>query len=249
MRPRVPLVAGEEPTPLERVLIAADSATGCRRARLAALPLYQHRPDAHLLREPEGDWVCLDAVTHDRGLGLSDTALYERGCEWPRGADTARQAALDSLHFPRRFWPKKGNLSVAYFKDPDEVYAYIGRLFERLAEDDELAPKFRKANTIVQYQYRDPESQITVKLIEGEDGQVDCGETTMEPEVVMTMDADTAHRFWLGKVNVTVARARADEGQGPRGEDPQAGAAGEAGVSSLPQILEEDGREDLLGAS
>ena len=30
----------------------------------------------------------------------------------------------------------------------------------------------------------------------------------MEPEVVMTMDADTAHRFWLGKVNVTVALAR-----------------------------------------
>ena len=30
----------------------------------------------------------------------------------------------------------------------------------------------------------------------------------MEPEVVMTMEADTAHRFWLGKVNVTVALAR-----------------------------------------
>ena len=30
----------------------------------------------------------------------------------------------------------------------------------------------------------------------------------MEPEVVMSMEADTAHRFWLGKVNVTVALAR-----------------------------------------
>ena len=93
---------------------------------------------------------------------------------------------------------------MAYFKDDQEVYQYIGKLFEDLANDDELAPKFRKANTIVQYQYRDPESRITVKLIEGEDGQVDCGETTLEPEVVMTMDADTAHKFWLGKVNVTV---------------------------------------------
>jgi putative sterol carrier protein len=97
---------------------------------------------------------------------------------------------------------------VAYFKDADEVYAYIGKLFEQLAEDEELSPKFQKANTIVQYQYRDPESQITVKLMEGEDGQVDCGPTDMEPEVVMSMDADTAHRFWLGKVNVTVALAR-----------------------------------------
>ena len=97
---------------------------------------------------------------------------------------------------------------MAYFKDEDEVYRFIGKLFEDLAEDDELAPKFRKANTIVQYAYRNPESTITVKLVEGEDGQVDCGPTEMEPEVVMSMEADTAHKFWLGKVNVTVALAR-----------------------------------------
>jgi putative sterol carrier protein len=101
-----------------------------------------------------------------------------------------------------------GDRDLAYFKDADEVYEYIGRLFEELADDEELAPKFRKANTIVQYQYRDPESQITVKLLDGQDGQVDCGRTAMDPEVVMTMDADTAHRFWLGEVNVTVALAR-----------------------------------------
>jgi putative sterol carrier protein len=97
---------------------------------------------------------------------------------------------------------------LAYFKDADEVYSYIGRLFEELSQDDELAPKFRKANTIVQYRYRDPESRITVKLREGEEGRVDCGDTALEPEIVMTMDADTAHRFWLGDVNITVALAR-----------------------------------------
>ncbi len=97
---------------------------------------------------------------------------------------------------------------MPYFKDADEVYRYIGRLFQDLATDDELGPKLRKADTIVQYQYRKPESQITVKMREAEESQVDFGETAMEPEVVMTMDADTAHRFWLGKVNVTVALAR-----------------------------------------
>ena len=97
---------------------------------------------------------------------------------------------------------------MAYFKDADEVYRYIGRLFEQLAEDEELAPKFRKANTIVQYDYREPDSVITVRLQEGQPGDVDFGETEMEPEVTMRMEADTAHRFWLGKVNVTVALAR-----------------------------------------
>ena len=97
---------------------------------------------------------------------------------------------------------------MPYFKDAGEVYQFIGKLFQDLAADDELGPKFRKADTIVQYRYRNPESQITVKMIDGEEPLVDFGETRMQPEVVMTMEADTAHRFWLGKVNVTVALAR-----------------------------------------
>jgi putative sterol carrier protein len=97
---------------------------------------------------------------------------------------------------------------VPYFNDDQEVYRHLGRLFLDLLADEELARQFRTANTVVQYRYRKPESQITVKLLEGEDGQVDLGATQLEPEVVMTMDADVAHRFWLGKVNVTVALAR-----------------------------------------
>jgi len=97
---------------------------------------------------------------------------------------------------------------VPYFKDEQEVYEHLGTLFRGLNADPELAPQFRKANTIVEYVYRKPDSRITVKLLEGQDGQVDLGPTQLEPEVVMTMDADVAHRFWLGKVNVTVAIAR-----------------------------------------
>ena len=97
---------------------------------------------------------------------------------------------------------------MPYFKDEQEVYEHLGALFVSLNEDAELAPQFRKANTIVQYVYRNPDSQITVKLLEDEEGQVDLGPTRLEPEVVMTMDADVAHRFWLGKVNVTIAIAR-----------------------------------------
>ena len=97
---------------------------------------------------------------------------------------------------------------MTYFNDDQEVYEYLGQLFLDLLADEELSPKFRTANTIVQYRYHNPESQITVKLIEAEEGQVDLGPTRLEPEVIMTMEADTAHRFWLGKVNVTVALAR-----------------------------------------
>ena len=97
---------------------------------------------------------------------------------------------------------------MAYFKDAQDVYDTIGRLFQDLANDEELAPKFRQANTIVRYEYRDPDAVVTVRLQEGKPGDVDFGESEMEPEVTMSMEADTAHRFWLGAVNVTVALAR-----------------------------------------
>ena len=61
------------------------------------------------------------------------------------------------------------------FKDDQEVYQYIGKLFQDLADDDELGPKFRRADTIVQYKYSNPDSMITVKMKDGEEGQVDFG--------------------------------------------------------------------------
>ena len=139
---------------------------------------------------------------------------------------------------------------MPYFKDDAEVYQYIGRLFEELAEDEELAPKFRRANTIVQYQYRNPESRITVRLREGEDGQVDCGETSMEPEVVMTMDADTAHRFWLGKVNVTVALARGQmRAKGPVAKILKLVPLVKPVFPRYQKMLADAGRDDLLKAA
>jgi putative sterol carrier protein len=138
---------------------------------------------------------------------------------------------------------------LAYFKDADEVYRFIGKLFEDLADDEELGPKFRKANTIVQYQYRNPESQITVRLQEGEDGQVDLGDTAMEPEVLMTMEADTAHRFWLGKVNVTVALARGQmKAKGPVAKILKLVPLVKPVFPRYRRMLEDAGRQDLIEA-
>jgi hypothetical protein len=139
---------------------------------------------------------------------------------------------------------------LAYFKDADEVYEYLGKLFEELAQDDELGPKFRRANTIVQYQYREPDSTITVKLMEDEEGHVDLGPTDMEPEVVMSMEADTAHKFWLGKVNVTVALARGQmKAKGPVAKILKLVPLVKPVFPRYRKMLEEGGRKDLLEAA
>jgi putative sterol carrier protein len=136
------------------------------------------------------------------------------------------------------------------FKDDQEVYQYIGKLFVDLADDPELSPKFRRADTIVQYRYSNPDSVITVKMKEGQDGQVDFGETTMDPEIVMTMEADTAHKFWLGKVNVTMALAKGQmKAKGPVAKILKLVPLVKPVFPRYQQMLEEAQRDDLLKAA
>jgi putative sterol carrier protein len=158
-------------------------------------------------------------------------------------ADACRRAGVPN-HRDQR------GSALAYFKDDQEVYQYLGKLFQDLADDDELAPKFRKANTIVQYQYRNPESQITVKLLDGEDGQVDLGPTELAPEVIMSMEADTAHKFWLGKVNVTVALARGQiKAKGPVAKILKLVPLVKPVFPRYKAQLEDAGREDLVNVN
>ncbi|MDQ3720365.1 MAG: thioesterase family protein [Actinomycetota bacterium] len=91
MRMLHPLVAGEEPTPLQRVLVAADSGNGVSAALDWRRYVFINTDlSVHLHRLPAGDWVRLDAVTHaeSNGLGLSDTALHDEQGPIGRAAQT-----------------------------------------------------------------------------------------------------------------------------------------------------------------
>jgi putative sterol carrier protein len=137
---------------------------------------------------------------------------------------------------------------LPYFKDAQEVYDTIGRLFQTLAADEELGPKFRQADTIVRYEYTEPDSAITVRL-QDEADDVDFGESEMEPEVTMRMQADTAHRFWLGEVNVTTAIARGEiKPHGPVSKILKLVPLAKPVFPRYRALLEEQGRTDLLDA-
>jgi len=91
MRSRVPLVAGEETSPLGRVLIAADAGNGVSAALDWRRYLFINTDlSVHLKRLPESDWVGLDAVTYPEphGIGLADTALWDERGRLGRGAQT-----------------------------------------------------------------------------------------------------------------------------------------------------------------
>jgi hypothetical protein len=81
LRMRQPLVDAEEPTPLQRVLVAADVGNGVsasldyRRFLFINVDL-----TVHLERMPVGEWVCVDAVTLPRpsGNGTAESVLSDR---------------------------------------------------------------------------------------------------------------------------------------------------------------------------
>jgi hypothetical protein len=79
-RMRVPLVPDEEPSPLQRVLVVADSGNGIS-SELNMRKWHFINPEltVHLHREPVGEWVCLDATTtvSTNGVGLATSVLSD----------------------------------------------------------------------------------------------------------------------------------------------------------------------------
>jgi hypothetical protein len=91
MRMRHPLVEDEEPTPLQRVLVAADSGNGVSAALDYRRFVFINTDlTVHLHRGPATEWVCMDAATRldPAGVGMSDTLLSDEGGRIGRSAQT-----------------------------------------------------------------------------------------------------------------------------------------------------------------
>jgi hypothetical protein len=89
MRMRGPLVEGEQPSPLERLMVVADVGNGVSAVLDWREYLFINTElTVHLLRPPEGDWVGVDAVTHVDGLGLAESTLWDERGRLGRGAQT-----------------------------------------------------------------------------------------------------------------------------------------------------------------
>ena len=84
LRPKFPLVLGEQTSPLEALMIVADATNGVA----PALPIGDYafiNPDltVHVSRPPTGDWFVLDArsIAETSGTGLVQSRLFDRGGE------------------------------------------------------------------------------------------------------------------------------------------------------------------------
>jgi hypothetical protein len=80
MRMRYPLLAGEEPSGLQRVAVAADSGNGISSVLEFRNYLFVNSDlTINLLRRPRGEWICIDAQTWigPQGSGLAESRLFD----------------------------------------------------------------------------------------------------------------------------------------------------------------------------
>jgi hypothetical protein len=79
-RPKIPLIPDEEPSPMSRALLIADSGSGVS-AMLDPVGFLFINVDLTVIlpRDPAGEWLLLDAVTTigDKGTGLAETTLSD----------------------------------------------------------------------------------------------------------------------------------------------------------------------------
>jgi hypothetical protein len=91
VRLRLPVVAGEEPSPLVRAAAAADLGNGLSSVLPMRDWLYIN-PDltVHLARPPVGEWIALRSVTYpsNGGAGLAESALYDAGGRFGRSVQS-----------------------------------------------------------------------------------------------------------------------------------------------------------------
>ena len=82
-RPRVPLVEGEPTSAVQRLMVCVDSASGVSAALDISTWAFQNTElTVHVLRPPEGEWLCLSAATmlSSGSVGLATSDVYdERG--------------------------------------------------------------------------------------------------------------------------------------------------------------------------
>ena len=93
------------------------------------------------------------------------------------------------------------------FRDAQDVYDCIGKVFQEAITDPEIGPKTKEAGLTIGFRFSDPDSAIYVDFARGE---VFFGEAVPStvPAISLEMKADDANKFWLGKLNLVMAMAK-----------------------------------------
>ena len=90
---------------------------------------------------------------------------------------------------------------MPYFSDIQPFYDCLIELFDKLMEDPVVEGKALDSKLTVRFDFRDPDGEMWIDCT-GDKVKLVPGSQEMTADAALAMDADTAHKFWLGKLNL-----------------------------------------------
>jgi hypothetical protein len=131
------------------------------------------------------------------------------------------------------------------FKDTQQLHDVIGGFIKHASKDERIAPKLLATGLVFRFIYRDPEGVIVVDC-SGDTVDVRPGDMDTEAAIELSMEADIAHKFWFGKVNLTMALTRRKMiAKGPIPKILKLLPVIKPTYAMYPEFLEENGYHDL----
>ncbi len=109
---------------------------------------------------------------------------------------------------------------MPYFDDVNVFYDLLQGVFEALMSNPDIAQKAKDSKMVVRFIYRNPEGEYWIDTT-GEEVKTYPGVTPegLTADATMSMELDTAHKFWCGKLNLLGALSSGEieaEGSMPR---------------------------------
>ena len=98
------------------------------------------------------------------------------------------------------------------FNSPKEFREVMDRVFRLMDEDPDMGPKLRDADVPQRFEFPDVDMVMNIRAArEGEEGNLHwewTDDVDWDSKVRMTMDSETANKYFQGKENVAMAIAR-----------------------------------------
>lgn len=135
---------------------------------------------------------------------------------------------------------------MSTFKDADEVYTYIGGMFEKAVHEQSFIDATQGTGLVIHLLQTDPDASMIIdfpdqKVYKGAEAE---GKSST---VTLRMSSDNSNKFWQGKLNFTLAMAqRKVKLDGKRSVALKLLPLTQPLFAGYIQNLKDSGREDLL---
>jgi len=140
---------------------------------------------------------------------------------------------------------RKGVL-MPYFNDIQTFYDALIELFAKLMKDPVVKNKALSSKLKVCFNFYNPDGQMWIDCT-GDDVKLLPGSQDISPDATLSMDADVAHRFWLGQLNLIKALSSKDiKSSGSIPKLLKLLPVIKPAFKIYPEVLEENGLGDLV---